>query len=112
RLFGGCMFEQDSHGETTGSSHASASAAPMPQAAAGAESLSWWSIRRRRYLINGPQQIRAVLGVAGLSVLFLAALDLTLYKLQQARSEQMITIAPELTRLFAEQDKGLMTTVY
>ena len=81
----------------------------MPQDAAA---MGWWSIRRRRYIVNAPHQLRAVLWVAALSAFFLAALDITLYKLQQARTEQMIAIAPELTRLFTEQDRGLMTTVY
>ena len=76
------------------------------------DALGWWTTRRRSYIVNGPHQLRAVFWVAALSTLFLAALDITLYKLQQARTEQMIAIAPELTRLFTEQDKGLMSTVY
>jgi len=75
-------------------------------------SVGWWNIRRRRYLVNAPHQLRAVFWVTALSGLFLAALDITLYKLQQARTEQMIVVAPELTRLFAAQDRGLMVTVY
>lgn len=90
-----------------------AAALPAPPLAGdAARNRSWWSIRRRRFIINGPHQIRAVIWIAGLSTLFLAALDLTLYQLQKARTEQMIAIAPELSRLFSAQDKGLMTTVY
>jgi len=93
-----------------GGAAASLSAAPF---AGGAErDRSWWSFQRHRFIVDGPHQLRAVFWVAGLSTLFLGALDLTLYKLQQARTEQMLLVAPELSRLFAAQDQGLMTTVY
>lgn len=94
--------------------HGAARAAVSPAHLKSEESATfgWWTMRRRRFIVNGPHQLRAVFWVAALSTLFLAALDLTLYKLQQARTEQMIAVAPELTRLFADQDRGMMSTVY
>jgi|GEM_PF-1758268 methyl-accepting chemotaxis protein len=94
----------------TGAASAALPQAPLVRDESHAR--SWWTLRRRRFIVNGPHQLRAVFWVAALSTLFLAALDITLYKLQQARTEQMVAIAPELSRLFAEQDKGLMSTVY
>ena len=106
------MLEQGSHGNGAATIAVDPSAAASATAGAAADARGWTAFRRRRYVVNGPHQLRAVFWVTGLSTLFLAALDLALYKLQQARTEQMIAIAPALARSFAQQDKGLMATVY
>jgi len=64
----------------------------------------WILGKRRRFLVPGSYQMRAILGAAGLSVLLLAILDFTIWRLQQARSEKVLAAAPELTRLINAQD--------
>src|SRR5262245_61472806 len=93
-----------------GGAAASLSAGPLADGALAGR--SWWSFRRHRFIVDGPHQLRAVFWVAGLSTFFLGALDVTPYKLQQTRTEPMLPVAPELSRLSAAQDQGLMTTVY
>jgi hypothetical protein len=60
---------------------------------------------RRRFRVPGPYELRAILGVSGLFAVVLAILDVALYRLQQARSEKALQVAPELSRLIVGQDR-------
>lgn len=67
--------------------------------------------KRRRFIIPGSYQSRAILGVAGLCLVLLVVLDVTLYMLQKANSASVMAAAPELAPMILEQDRSQMLFV-
>src|SRR5438093_2652768 len=90
-------------------------AAEMPGSAlSGASLLSRLRFlgQRRRFLLRGFHQGRAILWVCVLTLMCLCTLDYLIYDLQQIRSGQILQIAPELSRMIIAQDRRMMLFVY
>src|SRR5438093_12558021 len=90
-----------------------AAQAPRPEALAppGHAGRLWPLGKRRKLLVRGFHQEGVIIWVFILAFVFLSALDFTIYRLQQARSLQILKIDPHLSRMVLGQDRGMMVAV-
>lgn len=73
--------------------------------------LDWVLGRRRRFLVPGRYQRRALVFVGGLSAVLLAAVNVSLYLLVRSGSAEVLRQAPELSAILLGQDRDLMLLI-
>ena len=73
--------------------------------------LDWLLGRRRRFLVPGRYQRRALFFVGALSALLLTAVNVSLYLLLRSGSAEVLRQSPELAAILLGQDRDLMLLI-